>query len=1730
MQGTIRKTIALLLILAAGLCAATAQDLTVKITKTDNSEVTKTAQASLEAALSGTELNTVASLEVTGGDFVAADWLWLRSNKSSLYKMTGFTITNGANSVADIPNTGQYGGAYFNTSVKTLYVAKVLNIGNYAFKDTRLTDVSFPDALSTGTMLFRDCYTLVNVSMPKVEVLGNQTFFGTTITTISLPALVTAGELAFRECKQLTTVDLPVLSTLGYQTFYDCIALTALNLPELTTIGDGAFSGCTALASVDFPKLINVKSLGGSTALQSANLPLAQRIEASAFYGCVALTDISMPNVTQIRDNAFNGCTSLSSITVPKLSSIGQNAFNGCSKLAVLHLGATPPTANSNSFAGYPTPRFLQLVNESGTPLTDPELTTARTAYKAANDGNTADDLWFGWEVDKDIYKVSLFDPIANGSLTIDYENCAAGTKVTIAVNPDAGYRLKTGSLNVYKTDAPTTTMELDGHSFTMPAYAVTVTAEFEANNLQLTLNGSISKSGVSLEDALQGVTLSTVSSLEITGGSFNTTDWLWLLNNRNSLYNISSFTITGGVSHVSDIPNSTESYFYTSLKSISVAGLVNIGNRAFYYSKLTSATFPDVKTIGNEAFYKSESLATLHIPAVETIGSSAFNICKALKSIDLQHLILIGNYSFSSCSGLETVNLPNVVEVGSGAFSNCTSLTQIELPSVVIGNSTVFSSCTALSSATLPKVKEIGERMFDGCNNLTSVTAPVVESISSGNAFKNCSSLATLMFGATPPTAHIYAFTGCPEVRFMVPVNVNGERLSGTELDNALLAYKAVNDGNTSDDKWYGWTLSANLHSVEAEASIQNGRVRITPIFCTTGTTVTLTAIPDQDYKLKSLTAYKKGDSNATIAISGSTFTMPDYDVMVKAEFEQNNLLVTVNGTDNRNGVSLSAALSGLALNTITSLEITGGDFVATDWLWLKANNGSLYQLASFTITNAVNSVADIPNSDYTQPRYFSSSLKNVSVAKLNRIGHSAFIYGKLTDASFPDATEVGDNAFRECQQLVNISLPKATTLGKYAFFKCKALTTISLPSVVSTDWCVFQECTTLASVDMPALTTLGYQTFIDCIALTGLNLPELITIGDGVFSGCTALTSVDFPKVINVKSLGGCTALRIANLPLAEKIENYAFSGCTALTDISIPKVTQIGDNAFNGCTALSSITVPKLSSIAQNAFNGCSRLANLHLGATPPTANSNSFTGCPTPRFLQLVDVNGTPLTDPELTTARNAYKAKDDGDTTDDLWFGWEVDKDLYEIIQDPAMSNGSLVPSIIFCPAGVTVSITVQPNAGYRMVAGSLQAYKTGESTVTVEVDALSFTMPAYAVTITAEFEANNLQLTLNGSTAKNGVSLEHALQDVVLNTISSLEITGGNFNVDDWQWLQNNRAQLSAITSFTITNGANNVDNIPNSTQGYFGGSLKSISVAKLQRIGNNAFNASNLTSASFPQATEVGTQAFYHSSALSSITLPEAISIGVYAFYSCTALAGIELPKATTVENSAFYGCTALTSASLPNVTTVKGSTFNACNLLENVQVPKATSIGSSAFLNCTKLPSISLPVVSEIQGNAFYACAALATMQVGATPPAVGTDAFGAGAASRKLVFVNNEGTPLEGEALTAARTTYKAVDDGDTTDKKWYGWDVDPMPPTSVPTGAYQATTLYPNPAREILHIEGLTQSAKVQIFNSVGALVFQQTAYPNKSLNINELNAGIYLVKIDDHAPLRLIVNK
>jgi hypothetical protein len=77
---------------------------------------------------------------------------------------------------------------------------------------------------------------------------------------------------------------------------------------------------------------------------------------------------------------------------------------------------------------------------------------------------------------DNPLYKVAA-GPLAGGTLTPDKSEAAAGEPVTLTVTPETGYRLVPGSL---KWDGRAINADDRGrYSFTMPAWDVTLTAEF---------------------------------------------------------------------------------------------------------------------------------------------------------------------------------------------------------------------------------------------------------------------------------------------------------------------------------------------------------------------------------------------------------------------------------------------------------------------------------------------------------------------------------------------------------------------------------------------------------------------------------------------------------------------------------------------------------------------------------------------------------------------------------------------------------------------------------------------------------------------------------------------------------------------------------------------------------------------------------------------------------------------------------------------------------------------------------------------------------------------------------------------------------------------------------------------------------------------------------------------------------------------------------------------------
>lgn len=154
-------------------------------------------------------------------------------------------------------------------------------------------------------------------------------------------------------------------------------------------------------------------------------------------------------------------------------------------------------------------------------------------------------------------------------------------------------------------------------------------------------------------------------------------------------------------------------------------------------------------------------------------------------------------------------------------------------------------------------------------------------------------------------------------------------------------------------------------------------------------------------------------------------------------------------------------------------------------------------------------------------------------------------------------DITTIGEDAFRECANLVSITIPDGvTTIGTRAFVLCKNLTTVIIPDGITTiGQYAFKDCTSLKNINLPeGISTIAMETFFGCTSLKSIVIPDSVThIAYYAFQRCSGLQNVTIGN--NVKT-----------------IANYAFDWCESLEEIIIPEsVTSIGYGAFRFCRSL-------------------------------------------------------------------------------------------------------------------------------------------------------------------------------------------------------------------------------------------------------------------------------------------------------------------------------------------------------------------------------------------------------------------------------------------------------------------------------------------------------------------------------------------------------------------------------
>ncbi len=176
---------------------------------------------------------------------------------------------------------------------------------------------------------------------------------------------------------------------------------------------------------------------------------------------------------------------------------------------------------------------------------------------------------------------------------------------------------------------------------------------------------------------------------------------------------------------------------------------LLEIGENAFAgcYKKETLVIPDSVTRIGKNAFKGNTNLKELTLPtSVTDIDDGAFSGCTKLMHVyGGQSVEWIRASAFEGCTGLLTIEpMPSLKGVAIKAFFGCRNLRAVPWDESAI------------------QLKTIAESAFEGCAKIASVVLPDTVSVFGKSAFKDCTSLETVIFSNKMKNIPQNSFAGC--------------------------------------------------------------------------------------------------------------------------------------------------------------------------------------------------------------------------------------------------------------------------------------------------------------------------------------------------------------------------------------------------------------------------------------------------------------------------------------------------------------------------------------------------------------------------------------------------------------------------------------------------------------------------------------------------------------------------------------------------------------------------------------------------------------------------------------------------------------------------------------------------------------------------------------------------------------------------------------------------------
>lgn len=932
--------------------------------------------------------------------------------------------------------------------------------------------------------------------------------------------------------------------------------------------------------------------------------------------------------------------------------------------------------------------------------------------------------------------------------------------------------------------------------------------------------------------------------------------------------------------------------------------GITSIGRYAFSnFKKLKNLNLGnDIKKIGSSAFVNCVSLQELNIPEqVTEIGWYAFQGCSLLKKVNLSDSVTeIGNSAFKDCALLNEVDMSdNLSTIGDEAFYNCKELRHIFFPKTLtkVGKKAFIKwiggdALLVLSDIHYPGLKSDWDKI-DGVNYKVKREATLTEKVHFSVYHNSKAATCT-----SPGYGGYWSCNSCGGKGF-------SDKECRNNIDTLLIIEPALghqwDDGKivTKDGKTVLEHTCKRCQSVKYEDIKENIEITRQGMKWLDHNSVELkfqSNIKGTYYIEK----VKRGENAPKIDITqAGTLIEANTTVTAKVadlpEDEVDIYVCIVSESDESNyGTVMFQPISSERPRLIASTIKFGDNITAyiEDDTIIFSGNGTIYDTDDMDIGDA----EDIWWGNGIDKRKIKHVIFKEDGGAITRIGNYLLgSFENLKDVKLPNGLlEIGEGAFFDCNNLMNIDLPEKVRLVERSAFSNTGISAMNWPKNATSIPDGAFVYTNLKEFTVPeGVTEINLQAFYGCTDLIKISIPRSVTyIGSDVFANCRNLTIYGFrdsaaeayAKANTIKFVSADYKVIFKENGRTKKTE-YVTEGQNATP----PTLDAKAGYTLSWDTDYTNITEDMVINAVWTKKDSGSSGGGTTIIVTPSESTKYTVTFKDRGEVVKTEKVKSGDAAEYPFIT-RNGYK------------LSW--DKDFSKITANITVN----AVWTVIKPAKVTSLVAEADKKSialswdeteytsyylvYRKADGETEYTQVAKTTKVLWTDSKAVPGTQYSYKVVA---VRSLE----------GKKYQGADSDVVTTKIGTPQI-GDIYSVGDLNY------KLTGTKEVTVTGLAKVTDTlvIPSSVT-----------------IGGKVY-----------KVTAIQDKAFYRNEDIVNVTIGNnVVNVGKYAFYQCSGLETVKFGKRVAIINTC---------------------AFTQCPNLENVTLPSSIrKIGAKAFYQCTSI-----------------------------------------------------------------------------------------------------------------------------------------------------------------------------